>query len=647
MVNLLLAVALLLAAAGLGRRMVRLAKASFTSELEELVFATGLGFGTLAYVILAVGLLGLLYRWLAYVLLAVLYLIFFKDVKACIAFSVRLAQRLLNELRYVKCDTERSKGLWLALLGLGFAFLALEFVASLAPVTYGDSLGYHLAAPKVFVRAHRMYFVPIWSWNFPFATQMLYMMALLLSNGVLARLIAFALTLLTGLAVFVFGRRHLHLQRVWALLASVVFYGTPLIIMKGTSAEEDAGLFLFTILALYALVKWADGRQESWLALSGMMAGWAASTKYNALIVPVCLGLFVLTEAIRWREWRDVWKWLLVFEVPAVVIASPWYLKNWIITGNPVWPLMYSLLGGRYWSAAADALIEGRTGWPNPPLVGLRDLILGPWQLTMPNLDRTRGVLLPTFLAFIPGLALVWPPRKERVKRTALTWFLVFVAIFYISWFVTNRNSTYFSILVPMLALASVYALSRIMSFNRWVRWVSVGAIATSLAFSLGGAVLYSAQNLPVVLGLQSEESFLLENTWYYEAIEWINRNLPADSYVLVFPRHSYYLDVEYFRAASYEQAPVDYAALDTPEELLQRLKELGFSHVFWDESHGRFSDRLLAKSIGEAGRVEAQLETLAESGQIRLIYEQATTVPTSRILGNEKPSVVRVYEIP
>src|SRR6185436_7140355 len=123
MYNLFLGGIVLLVSAGLGRRLAHFIKVPFASGLEELVFAAGLGFGTLAYIILALGLLGLLYPEAAYVLLVLLGLTLFVDIKAIAAIGIRLVRSVLYNF------SRRNRGLSkiseIGLLGLGVAFLLL------------------------------------------------------------------------------------------------------------------------------------------------------------------------------------------------------------------------------------------------------------------------------------------------------------------------------------------------------------------------------------------------------------------------------------------------------------------------------------------------------------------------------------------
>ena len=70
--------------------------------------------------------------------------------------------------------------------------------------------------------------------------------------------------------------------------------------------------------------------------------GFSLSTKYLALS-----GYAVALFVILIKTYRDkllLIKSLAVYSLTAFIIVSPWYIKNWILGGNPIYPLLF---GGR------------------------------------------------------------------------------------------------------------------------------------------------------------------------------------------------------------------------------------------------------------------------------------------------------------
>jgi 4-amino-4-deoxy-L-arabinose transferase-like glycosyltransferase len=77
------------------------------------------------------------------------------------------------------------------------------------------------------------------------------------------------------------------------------------------------------------------------------MAGGAAGMKYLGLVA--VLAIAAVAVGLAWR--RLSYRQVLVFAVPAIVVALPWYVKNAVLTGNPFYPHIF---GGLNPSAAAE-----------------------------------------------------------------------------------------------------------------------------------------------------------------------------------------------------------------------------------------------------------------------------------------------------
>ena len=638
---------LTLAAFGLGKRATRALGLNCNSLAEELSFAVTVGFGMLSYATWTIGLLGLLYRVVSYVILVLAILIGFGEIKAlvCRVKGAMNSSGLWDILRFRRGGfPSPERCILMALMGIFLIDLSMYVISSLAPPFYADSLGYHLAAPKAYIRIRRISFIPIWTWNFPFTPQMLYMLSMLLWSDRLATLVSLTLGTLTALGVFALGQQHLKLTDHGALLGGLLFYATPLITLSITTPQEDAGLALFTLMALYAVANWLDAERGEWLAVSGMMAGWAAGSKYTALLLPVFLGLFVFIRSWRRYSFPGAFRNLLIFGLVSLAVGCPWYLKNWVATGNPIWPQMYQVLGGRYWSEAASKAYADNIDLQSLSLAELERFVRGPWDYTVNLFPRSRDLLSPLYLALLPALILVWPERRG-IRRVFLL-ILSYIFVFYLGWFITNRNLSYFSAITALLAVMTAYVVECLNSIGRWWQIVVWGVIGADLLFCLVGGVIYTTKALPVVFGLESEKTFLEKSAGFYPVMRYANENLPLDSKLFVFPRHTYYLDRDYLRASTYMQAIVNYAELDTEDKLLARLKELGFTHIIWDSGYGRSSDKLLARTIGEEGRIERQLHALERRGDLTVIFHDNIQFPTSRVLSQRVNVGVVIYEI-
>jgi len=123
----------------------------------------------------------------------------------------------------------------------------------------------------------------------------------------------------------------------------------------------DLGLVFFSTASLMDLFKWIESRfQIKHLVLSAFCCGLALGVKYNGLIVLFLLTVFVsllyerqaLTDAAEKKEisvksslnrqLRAI-GWGALFCLIALMVFSPWMIRNYIWKDNPVYPLYNSL----------------------------------------------------------------------------------------------------------------------------------------------------------------------------------------------------------------------------------------------------------------------------------------------------------------
>jgi len=114
---------------------------------------------------------------------------------------------------------------------------------------------------------------------------------------------------------------------------SLAVLGSSALLIWGLSIEQETGL---TAIALVAMIYFITRAPDESAATSALWAGVAAgvgaiSREYGMYFV--ILGAVLLFASGR----RRTIAWFLA---PAVSVASPWYLRNWIVTGNPVYPAM-------------------------------------------------------------------------------------------------------------------------------------------------------------------------------------------------------------------------------------------------------------------------------------------------------------------
>ena len=141
-----------------------------------------------------------------------------------------------------------------------------------------------------------------------------------------------------------------------------MFLSLPVIVKLSVTVYVDLGLIFFSTASLLYLLKWAEnGYPARHLILSGVFCGLALGTKYNALIsllllaslvpilylrgekelsrkTPACVGALSPIAAVRPGRFRAICLAVL-FVAVALLVYSPWMIRNVLWTGNPLYPL--------------------------------------------------------------------------------------------------------------------------------------------------------------------------------------------------------------------------------------------------------------------------------------------------------------------
>ncbi len=570
--DLAILLALLLLSAALGRRL--LGNVSRDRPLEELVFSVGLGLGILSLGTFLLGMIGLLVRWVFWVLFLALLALQIREIRAILA-------NLRREWRWEQ--PTRLSILLASFLCLTFLF---ALFSALTPPSEWDALVYHLTGPKIYINEGRLVSVPDnFHLNFPALVEMLFTCMMLMKGDILAHLIHLTYGLLTALAIYSFSRKHFsgHVP----LLATVLFASIPTAVVIGTWAYVDLALAFYVFMAFFALMNWLDApTRKRWLLVAGIACGMAMSVKYTGVTALIVLSVLILFRLLRKRaEYRQYLAALAAVVLIAAIVASPWYCKNVVYTGNPVYPYLF---GGRNWN-------DVRSQWLAS--IGVRisplELLLLPWDITVLGTQGTEAfdaTISPFFLALLPLILFV---RRDHRMLAPLG---ILSVVVYVLWIAAGAvtYSTFVlrtRILLPCFAPLSIlgaYVVEnlgqldhRAFSLRRFVLMalglgLVINVISQGLTF-----LIYDP--LPFIVGMEGRQDFLKRQLGdgHYDALNYINTNLPPPAQVLFFwePR-SYYCENHCLPDVVFDRFSQLGSEHGEAQEILEALKREGISHI-------------------------------------------------------------------
>jgi 4-amino-4-deoxy-L-arabinose transferase-like glycosyltransferase len=607
----LLALAIVAAVAAVacafGMRLLRLDRQlQFASFLERAVFGAAVGLGATAYVILGLGLGRALYPWTIITAIVVLAVISWRD----------LGQLLRGIGRGLRAFIKQQPSVGgIAATVFILATFVLAILGALAPSSSNDwdGLSYHLAVPKIYLQSHAVHYIPWLSHsNFPFTMEMLYAAGLGLGGQAGAKLFHTLCAVLIVLAMMSFGAAHW--ERRHGALAAVIFLAMPVVAWEATSGMNDLGLALFTLLGLYAFINWWSGRAGRWLLVAGALCGLALGVKATAGVLAGFLAVAAFyhrTVSERTGAAAGL-RAAAALIVIGVAVASPWYIKSYIWTGNPVYPFLYEWFGGKYWTAeGARAYRQEQLGFGmgRGPLA----FILAPWNLTMyghrfsnlPGRPLIYTSIAPLLLAFLPGL-LVLGKLDRRVKFLLLYSLAAFCA-----WFVLSQHIRYAIPLLPPLALCAGFAGSEIFGKARKeLRPVAMGAVIIVCIISSAIFCVLVSDAIPAAVGLESQSAYLARTLDGLYPMAQVVNALPGGSKVIMYGETmGFYFDTPYMWGGAHHNM-IPYDRLHNANQLLAAYRRLGVTHVL-------MTTQFYAIAQQRRGKVEALLDDCLREGML------------------------------
>lgn len=479
--------------------------------IQRLAWSAALGLGLLSLIGLGLGAIGLLNPWVIWL--------------ATLLGLLTVGPKLVRELKKVKFPKPRNPFEVFLAFYTSYS-LGLALLLALTPPIAWDSLVYHLTGPKFYLKEGRIIHpLDLPYLGFPQLTEMLFTWGIALAGERPAAVIHWFYGLLAALTGFGFAGN--------PYFTGALILSAPTAFLLVSWPYVDIALLVYLTLTFQAIVFFRESGSHRWLALAGVMAGFALSVKYTAVAVLVA-GFALLLITTRRKE-------IFLFPLIALALFSPWLIKNLVLTGNPFYPFF---LMGTHWD-------EWRQWWFGRPWTGFATtaplkLVTAFWDATIWGVEGLRGYqasLGPLFLGLLPLLACwkLMPPRERSIVRDAFIFFSVLYA-FWLMGLAWSYQLIQGRLLLPafgVLALAlsiGIRALENLPSKPVNLGWLFRAAIVLVLIFNLIGFTLYSVEVSPlgVIVGTEEEEKFLARHLgWYIEAVEFINRELPSQARIL------------------------------------------------------------------------------------------------------------------
>jgi hypothetical protein len=556
---------------------------------ERTAIAFALGAGTLSVSLLGLGLIG---AWGPGFLTAA----FYSGAAVCAALFYR--DRGLDRGDERTPPREARGPFEWAACAVAAAAVLMGIIATTTPEIFYDSLVYHLSLPKLYLLRGQIVPTPenVYS-GLPFGVQMLYGLTLAISGENLAALLHASFGVGAALSLWAWMRR-------WAAdstgaLAALLLLLTPIALYASWHAGVDLGACFYVTTGLLALSRAVADPTEAergaprpaWAIATGLLVGFAASTKYN---VGPLGAAFVLVHAFLARRAGRRPVETLWLAGAAAAVYLPWLFKNAFFYGNPVYPFLNGTLGWAapaLWKPFLEAAGSRDLAGTLTSVRGLGEFLLHPWSMSTGSwpLGDWPG---PAYITLTPWIfAVAWGLRRERegIPRqwTAL---VLLAASGYAAWALTSKLVRFLLPVLPLIAGATALAIDR-GGFPNRLRRFGWGLALLGVLFGFQAAFRqgWGIGQWGVVRGKTTRYEYLTNQrvTYglpYYAATEWMDDNLPADAKVLfIGESRAFYSERDFIAATVYDHNPFWVAAREAGSagELRERLRGMGVTHIF------------------------------------------------------------------
>ena len=314
----------------------------------------------------------------------------------------------------------------------------------LTPPLQSDEVRYHLPYALHFVEQGRI--TPDLYLRFPFFTlnvNLLYAAAIVFGDDVTPHFVHLLLGSFAGLALYVLAAPAF--GRAIAFCAVLLFFVTPNFRVFAPTAYIDLGLATFIIAAIACLDRARE--RPALVTCAGLAFGAALGSKYLALAF---LPLLLAWAAHRTSAGAPVAR----FAAIAVFTGAPWYLFNWVWTGNPVSPFAGDWFGSWPWTAE-DLASQTQQLARETHDRSLAGLLSWPYHLVT---ESHRFSIPPVPLLLVAGLIAFpllpwWDQRMRPYGILTLT--------FILGWFFSTPYFRYLTAILPLWCLISVWSVER------------------------------------------------------------------------------------------------------------------------------------------------------------------------------------------
>jgi hypothetical protein len=541
---------------------------SMGEPLLDAVAATGIGFGCVGNVVMALCFFHYATPGVLRGLLAILFLLIIPFTWRKKDVLVHLAKSFL----YIIRSTHPIVSIAFLTVFTGY------FVRGLLPPSDFDGLMYHLATAGLYL-AHggfyHVYFNP--QANFPMLTEMNFMIGLALGNDIICKTMSFCLGALALAVIVVLCKRHCKGSGLY-LAACLVFMTFTNTIANMSNCYVDIPQAVWTMLSVLFMERFCEKGGWRYAVFAGIFGGMAMQTKiFGVLVLPILL--YQLLRALKTQGAKRTGIGAAAVFLPAVLLAMPWYIKSFVYSGT--------VLSISHGTIIGQGLANPMGIATHSPLVyGLINvvgrIVSFPWTFSFFPHQHQSDSFGPLLLIVLPFLFFINVPHRIR---TLLVYAGIFMAgiLFLEMSFVQGGSSIRYCTFVLMLsAPLIVWTISRLSehpSVKRMLLIMVVIMVACGMALF---AKRYHKDWKAIAFNLP-RDAYLASVLPEYPVIRAINSLRDGTTVMPVYNYSNYLITVPYITA---------YRGYTSDEEMMADFKDKNIRYIFANDKLDTVANR-------------------------------------------------------
>jgi hypothetical protein len=374
-----------------------------------------------------------------------------------------------------------------------FTLIAVIQFGSVSAPLASDATSYHMPYAAFMLKEHGLsvhehLIYPYHSLNI----NLFYSLALMIQHELtFAQSVNALFASMTMMGMYLFGRS-LGQRHGIAIALLILFVQIYCVRFNRFIANVDMGSMFFVFLCTFALYLWSQNKRATWLLIgSAIGLGIAMGSKYLMCIFALPAGLFIIATARK-----ECARPLAIYIAWSACFGLWWYIRNWILIGNPVHPFAPGIFGYQLWDEA--------------------DMIQQMYPILNTFLPRSlEGFLAMPKFAYESEVLFHHGPFimiSMLYGATALCWFagrnslifLPFIWIYLVSWVFGSQDPRHFLPIAPLIYLYTGSAINGLISamgvgtgkllFLRNERAKQIIALSFSICLCVG-ALMFAAHD--------------------------------------------------------------------------------------------------------------------------------------------------------